>query len=536
MNIEGGENVSTTILKRVSKYQIKNSHELFEYCDNESFKAKNLRNLANYHIRQCFILSSKEELNKEQVLYLKDINNAIDEFNDKKKALFYEKKTEKIEKAKLELNDFIKSKFNSKNYKDELEKKKESLKKLIKSEYKPHKYINLENALISYDFLDFYFSNYLKIEDNPYKMLAIQTSQQILRNLFKDWKSFFVSIKDYNKNKSKYKGRPKLPKYKDKNGRVKLSMTNQSCKIKNGKLTLPKTKLTLEVGIDVSNSKLKEVRIIPMGSVYKIELVLDKEFKNNVKLNEKAFIGIDLGLSNLATITNNIGLKPIIINGKPLKSINQYYNKKKSLMQENMPLYTFVRYDKKNNIYINERRQCSYSKKMDSLTRKRNAKIDDYMHKASAFIVNYCIENLIGNIVIGKNENWKNEISIGAKNNQNFVSIPFNKIINMITYKAESFNINVNIIEESYTSKSSFLDLDDIPTFKEGEKYKFSGKRISRGLYKTKNIIINADVNGSYNILRKFDNTLFKKEDIKSLLTIPKIINLSGYINKKKLA
>ena len=119
------------------------------------------------------------------------------------------------------------------------------------------------------------------LEDNPYKMLAIQTSQQILRNLFKDWKSFFVSIKDYNKNKSKYKGRPKLPKYKDKNGRVKLSMTNQSCKIKNGKLTLPKTKLTLEVGIDVSNSKLKEVRIIPMGSVYKIELVLDKEFKNN---------------------------------------------------------------------------------------------------------------------------------------------------------------------------------------------------------------------------------------------------------------
>ena len=205
-------------------------------------------------------------------------------------------------------------------------------------------------------------------------------------------------------------------------------------------------------------------------------------------------------------------------------------------MQENMPLYTFVRYDKKNNIYINERRQRSYSKKMDSLTRKRNAKIDDYMHKASAFIVNYCIENLIGNIVIGKNENWKNEISIGAKNNQNFVSIPFNKIINMITYKAESFSINVNIIEESYTSKSSFLDLDDIPTFKEGEKYKFSGKRISRGLYKTKNIIINADVNGSYNILRKFDNTLFKKEDIKSLLTIPKIINLSGYINKKKLA
>lgn len=528
--------MSTTTLKRVSKYEIKNNHRLFEYCDNESFKAKNLRNLANYHIRQCFILSSKKELNKDQVLYLKDINNAIDKFNDKKRILFYEKKPQKIEKAELELDDFIKNKSNSKIYKKELEKKKESLEKLKKSEYKPHKHINSENGLISYDFLDFYFSNYLKSEDNPYKMLAIQTSQQILRTLFKDWKSFFASIKDYNKNKSKYKGRPKLPKYKDKNGRVKLSMTNQSCKIKNGNLILPKTKLTLEIGIDISNSKLKEVRIVPMGSVYKIELVLDKEFKKSVKLNKKAFIGIDLGLSNLATITNNIGLKPIIINGKPLKSINQYYNKKKSSMQENMPLYTFARYDKKSNIYINETRQRSYSKEMDRLTRKRNAKIEDYMHKASAFIINYCVENYIGNIVIGKNDNWKNEISIGTKNNQNFVSVPFNKIINMIVYKAENFGISVNIVEESYTSKASFLDLDNIPTFEEGRKYKFSGKRINRGLYKTKNIVINADVNGSYNILRKFDDTLFKKEDIKSLLTIPKIINLNGYINKKKLA
>ena len=528
--------MSKKLVKRVSKYNVNSNHSLFNYCDIETFKAKNLRNLSNYHIRQCFILSSKEELNKEQEIYLKDINNAIDRFNEKKKPLFYEKKSIKIEKAKLELEEFKNKMSNSKKDKEKLEKREKALKKLINSEYKPHKYINNENGLISYDFLDFYFSNYLKSEDNPYKMLPIQTSQQVLRTLFKDWKSFFISIKDYNKNKTKYKGRPKLPKYKAKNGRIKISMTNQSCKVKGDYVILPKTKLTLEIGIDTSNSKLKEVRIIPMGSIYKIELVWDKEIIGNIELNENAYIGIDLGLNNLATITNNIGLKPIIINGKPLKSINQYYNKKKSQMQKDMPFYTYARYDKSKNININEKRQLSYSKKMDKLTRKRNSKIEDYMHKASSLVIKYCLENSIGNIVIGKNEQWKTEINIGKKNNQNFVSIPFNQFIEMIQYKAETYDIEVNIVEESYTSKSSFLDFDDIPTFKEGEKHTFSGKRIKRGLYKTGDVVINSDVNGSYNILRKFNDSLFCKDELCDTLTIPKIVNINGYINKKKLA
>ena len=524
------------VVKRVSKYNIKHSHELFSYCDNESFKAKNLRNLANYHIRQCFILSSKEELSKEQEVYLKEINNAIDKFNEKKKISFNEKKPQKIEKAKAELEKLKNSKSNSKKHKKEIEKKEKALEKLIVSEYKSHKYVNSENGLISYDFLDFYFSNYLIGKDNPYKLLPTQTAQQILRTLFKDWKSFFASIKDYNKNKSKYKGRPKLPKYKAKNGRSKLSMTNQSCKIREGRLIFPKTKLTLKVGVNTADAKLKEVRIVPAGNVYKIELVWDKVVKEDAVLNKNSYISIDLGLNNLATITNNIGLKPIIINGKPLKSINQYYNKKKSEMQEKMPFYTYARYDKSKNICINEKRQLSYSKKMDTLTRKRNAKIDDFMHKASAFIIKYCLDNSVGNIIIGKNENWKNEVDIGKRNNQNFVSIPFNKFIEMIQYKAETYGIDVNVIEESYTSKASFLDLDDIPTFKEGEKHKFSGKRIKRGLYKTGNIIINSDVNGSYNILRKFDDTLFSKSSINNILTIPKIININGYINKGSLS
>ena len=151
------------------------------------------------------------------------------------------------------------------------------------------------------------------------------------------------------------------------------------------------------------------------------------------------------------------------------------------------------------------------------------------MHKASKKIINYCIDNNIGNIVIGKNKQWKTNINLGRKNNQNFTGIPFNRFINMIQYKAEFFGIKVLVTEESYTSKSSFLDLDILPKFSDesSTKYTFSGSRITRGLYKTKNIVINADVNGAYNILRKVDFNLFFKEDIPKVKYIPKILNIS---------
>ena len=527
-------------VKRVSKYTIKRSHQLFNYCDNESFKAKNLRNLANYHIRQCFMLSSKDNknLSNEQKDYLLNINKYIDLFNVDKEKSFKEKKPIKIKKAEAKLLELKLTKDNSKKHKDEIKKKEKDLEKLKASEFKPQKYIDKNNGLLTYDFLDYYFSKCLKSEDNPYKLLAIQTSQQILRNLFKDWKSFRASIKDYKKDKSKYTGRPKLPRYKAKNGRVKLSMTNQSCKVKDGYITLPKTTLKLEIGFKTDDLELKEVRIVPMGGSYKIELVWDKEIQVNTNLNKEYFIGIDLGLNNLATIVNNIGLSPIIINGKPLKAINQYYNKKLSLMKEKLPFYTFARYDKEKNIYVNEKRQLSNSKKIESLTLKRNAKIEDYMHKVSSFIIQYCLDNNIGNIVIGKNEDWKREINIGKQNNQNFVSIPFNKLLIMISYKAENIGICVHIVEESYTSKASFLNLDELPTYDNDNniKHKFSGIRIKRGLYKTGSIVINADVNGSYNILRKYDNNIFTKENIDKFKIIPKDIKINGYLNKKKPA
>ena len=523
-------------LKRVSKYSISKKHELFYFCDKETFCAKNLKNLANYYLRQCFSLHSKDisTLNAEQKELIIDVNKAITNFNEKSKALFYEKKPAKISKAEAKLQEFIESSNkNSKTYIEDLEKLQKSVKSAKKSEYKPQAYIDKNNGLLSYDFLNYFFGSYYKPKDkkytNPYKDMATQTAQQVLRNLFKDWKSYFKSIKAYNKNKSGFTGRPKLPKYKSKDGRIKTSFTNQSCKIRGDVIIFPKTDLVLKIGIDTTNLILKEVRIVPNGSIYTIELVWDKIIQKSKKLNEKAYIGIDLGLKNLATIVSNIGLQPIIINGKPLVATNQYYNKKKAKLQKLMPFSVVARYNKSKGILENKKIQLYYSKKIDKLTRKRNNKIEDYMHKASKKIINYCIDNNIGNIVIGKNKQWKTNINLGSKNNQKFTGIPFNRLIDMIQYKAEFFGIKVLVAEESYTSKSSFLDLDVLPKFLDEFSVKpiFSGLRITRGLYKTKNIVINADVNGAYNILRKVDLNLFSKEDISKLQYIPRILNIA---------
>ena len=204
----------------------------------------------------------------------------------------------------------------------------------------------------------------------------------------------------------------------------------------------------------------------------------DTEVKTNTN-----YVGIDLGLNNLATIGGNT-ITPIIINGKPLKSINQFYNKKLSKLKSKQDLCK--------NKNVNR-------KKIQTLTNKRNNKIKDYLHKASRILVNHLVSNDISTIVIGHNKEWKQDINIGNKNNQNFVQIPFNTFIHMITYKAQLQGIKVIQREESYTSKCSFLDNEEICKH---EKYK--GNRVKRGLYKTQTgRLINADLNGALNILKK---------------------------------
>lgn len=330
----------------------------------------------------------------------------------------------------------------------------------------------------------------LKSSEN-YKALNAQSAQQTLRRIDKSWKGTFKGIKEYKKNPGKFLGKVKLPKYKPKDGEAILIFTNQQCEIKDGNLAFPKNLNLSQIKTRLpNNTNLREVRIIPKGTGYTCEIVyktISEEGEINRRwysrrINENRITGIDLGLRNIVTIGNNISIQPIVIKGGVLKSINQYYNKRRAELQS---------------IYDKQGIKTGFA--LEKLTDKRNLKIKDTMHKISRHIVNWCIDNNIGIIVIGHNDNWKQDIAIGKRNNQNFVQIPFNKLIDMLQYKAEEAGITVKEQEESHTSKCSFLDNESID-----HHDKYMGKRIKRGIFRSaKGILINADVNGSLNIIRK---------------------------------
>jgi len=311
-------------------------------------------------------------------------------------------------------------------------------------------------------------------------MPMAQTAQQCLKLLDKNWKSFFKSIKDYVKNKNKYNGRPKLPGYLPKNGRNVLILTNQNCKLKDNKIQFPKCFNGFNIETKVNN--LQQVRILSKNKQIIIEIVYQSEIPE-IRQDNKNYFSIDMGLDNFAAITNNFGEKPIVINGKGLKSINQYYNKQVSYYRE----------------IAKRMNKLDYTKRMNTLTIKRNDKVEDFIHKASKFTINCALESNVSIIVIGNNKNWKQESKMSKKVNQKFVGIPHQKFINKLIYKAENVGIQVILTEESYTSGTSFLD-NELPIKTNYNK----NRRKPRGLFISNNgIKINADVNGSYQIMKK---------------------------------
>lgn len=318
-------------------------------------------------------------------------------------------------------------------------------------------------------------------------MPTAQSAQQLLKLLDKNWKSFFASIKDWSKHKDKYLGRPKLPKYKPKNGRFMLILTNQNVKFKNGILVFPKVFNGFTIKPQFVNKEnfvsFQQIRIIPNNKQFTIELVYSIEIQDE-KLNDNGkYLSIDIGVDNLATISNNIGLQPVIINGKGLKSINKYYNKQISHYRE----------------IAKRMNDVDYTNRMDRMTVKRNNKINDYMHKASKFVIDYAVSNDIHTIIIGNNKNWKQNSSMSKNVNQSFVGIPHQRFIEMIVYKAEPYGINVIVNEESYSSGTSFLDGEE-PTKENYDKT----RRVHRGLFvSNQGKRINADVNGSLQIMKK---------------------------------
>lgn len=340
-----------------------------------------------------------------------------------------------------------------------------------------------------------------------YKALPAKVSQQILMVLAQNWQSFFEAMATYNSNPSKFLARPKLPKYKDKvSGRNLLIYTTQALSkpgLKKGLLKPSKTKISMTTKVNCTDIAL--VRIVPKLDHYVMEVVYNVVEKLEA-CDPNKVASADLGVNNLVAVTfNQPGIKPLLINGRPLKSINQYYNREKGKLQSLLG------------------RENATSKKIKGLSTKRNHKVVDYLHKASRYLINALLFRGIGTLIIGKNVGWKQSAEMGKQNNQNFVNIPHAKFIEQLQYKAALVGIKVIVTEESYTSKASFLDNDLIPSYQqEFSNYKFSGRRIKRGMYKASSgRKLNADVNGSYNIMRKAVPSMSFTEGIEGVVVRP---------------
>lgn len=343
-----------------------------------------------------------------------------------------------------------------------------------------------------------------------YKCIGSNVGQATLRKLDKNWKSFFAAIKDYNNNPSKYLGMPKLPKYLPKeDGRFELGLDNIKFKIVDGYIYFSWTPLKIMNNHFMTNipegSKLYQIRFVPRKEYYVMEVVYEIDIPETENIVSERIASIDLGIDNLMTITTNCGIEPLVINGKPLKSINQYYNKKISEMRSELKL----------------RHGKDWSNAMQKLTDKRNNKVDNYIQNATKMVVDFCKENNIDTLVCGYNAGWKQETDMCKKVNQKFVAIPYESIIQRLTYKCENEGIKFITTDESYTSGTSFLDEED--PIKENYN---KDRRIFRGLFQSeKGEYINADVNGSYQIMKKVFPNIFMN-GIEGAGSHPLVVNI----------
>lgn len=371
-----------------------------------------------------------------------------------------------------------------------------------KNLYNHANYIIRQEFINNNNFLNYHTVWQKMKSEESFKTIGSNSGQHTLKILERNWKSFFVAIKDWSKHPSKYLGKPRIPNYLDKNkGRFVCVLTNMQTQIKDGYLffAFKPFKPFNELIRVKFEGKHMQTRIIPRKGYFVLEIVYEIELPQ-LKNDNSRVIGIDLGLNNLMTVQNSFGESPFVINGRPLKSYNQYYNKKKAKIQSEL---------KRTN-------GMDWSNKLSQLTMKRENKVDSYIHNATRWLVNYCKAFDVDTVVIGKNKTWKQEF----KRQQGFIQIPYEKIIHLLQYKLKDIGIKVVLTEESYTSKASFLDNDEM---KKGVS--FSGKRIKRGMYVSSNgALINADVNGASNIIRKVFPKIF--DGIEGVGLHPSIVNL----------
>ena len=336
------------------------------------------------------------------------------------------------------------------------------------------------------------------------------SSQQVLRQLDKNWKSYFKSIKDYKKNPEKYTGKPRIPKYLPKDGYCEFALTANQARLKeDGLIHFPKSMNGFYIKpkfIETGYTSFQQVRIVPENGRIVVELIYKTKIVEKPEQINENYMSIDLGIDNFAAIVSNTGICEII-NGKGLKSVNKYYNK---LISKNKSIF-----DKAGN--------KGYSHLLYSITNKRNDKIELFMHKASDYVVKLALKHNISAIVVGKNEGWKYRSNLGKVNNQTFCQIPYNSFIEKLTYKCQHLGISVITTEESYTSGTSFLD-SELPIV---ENYNIS-RRVHRGLFQADcEKLINADINGACQIMKKVFVNSFNKIDNIGFVMHPVRVNLT---------
>lgn len=379
-------------------------------------------------------------------------------------------------------------------------------------------------AVMSYNFLE----RLMRVTENPdfFAGLPMQAAQQILKSEIRDFKSWLASLRSWKKDPSGYTGRPKMPKY-IKGDMTTIIYTNQNCVIyrEDGRcfLKFPGTKVRLEIQPLPEDIDLKEVKVKPHYGDFEVLYTYEcAAVKSRTDLCYVA--AIDFGVNNIAAIATNEG-HSLIVKGGAVKAENQWFNKQKAhlVSEQTKGHETTVKPE---------------SKRLNKLSENRNHFMLDACHQISCRVVDFCIEHRVSTLYIGNSRFWKQRSGIGKVNNQNFVSIPFAALREMITYKAERAGIRVILQEESYTSQASFIDGDCIPTYRiNDDKAAFSGTRFCRGLYRSADgTVINADLNAAANILRKAKQDAFQDVINYDFLKNPEVLYYTDLHKKRNPA
>lgn len=360
--------------------------------------------------------------------------------------------------------------------------------------------------------------HYCKTNEN-FQILPSVMGQQTLKVVDRSFKSFFGLLKA--KKKSKYQSRISIPKYLPKDGYFQLVIPKNGFQIKDDKINIGISRqlkeetelknIVLDFPTQIEKERVQEIRIIPQqkATFFKMEVVYEVK-EQSVNLNQDNVLSIDIGLSNLATCYDVSNNRAFIMDGKKLKSINYYWNKQNAKLQG-----------------IKDKQNIKgYTKQQFLLKRKRENRVKDVMRKTAKYILDYCIEHDIGVIVVGHNKGWKQEVNMGKRNNQNFVQVPFRYLMSILESNCQEYGLRYLETQESHTSKCSAIDNEQVKHHDE-----YLGKRVKRGLFKSKDgFLINADLNGAINIVRKSKVTSmeFTPEMIKGIVAFPKRIRVAN--------